>query len=71
MGDIELNGRIDSVDVVAQTLIVRGVTVNFAGDVQYERGTAADLVVQRKVEVHGVLATDGVTVNAQRIKFDD
>ncbi|RVT50062.1 DUF5666 domain-containing protein [Rubrivivax albus] len=70
-GDVEIKGRIDSVDATAQTLVVRGVTVSFAGDVQYEDGTAADLVPGRKVEVHGVLAADGVTVNATRIELDD
>lgn len=70
-GDVEIKGRIDSVDATAMTLTLRGVTVSFAGDVRYERGTAADLQVQRRIEVHGVLAADGVTVNATRIKFDD
>ena len=70
-GDVEIKGRIDSVDATAQTLVVRGVTVSFAGDVQYVDGTAADLVPGRKVEVHGVLAADGVTVNATRIELDD
>lgn len=69
--DIEIKGRIDTVDASARTMVLRGVTVSFAGEVQYERGTAADLLPQRRVEVRGVLASDGVTVNATRIEFDD
>jgi len=58
-------------DAITQTFVVRGVTVSYAGGtVAFEGGTAAQLVTNARVEVHGELAGDGVTVNAKSIKFE-
>jgi hypothetical protein len=67
----ELEGRITSVNTTAQTFVLRGVTVSYAGAVDYERGNASQLIANAKVEVDGVLAIDGTTINATKIKFED
>lgn len=67
----EIEGRIASVDLTQSTFVVRGVTVSFAGTVEFVDGSAADLVADAKVEVHGSLGDDGRTIVASRIKFDD
>ena len=70
--DFEIDGRISAADAAAQTFVVRGVTVSYAGGtVVFKGGTAAQLVADARVEVHGVLAADGVTVNATSIGFED
>jgi hypothetical protein len=38
-------------------------------DLRYDDGTAADLALGRRVEVRGVLAADGRSVDATRIRF--
>lgn len=67
----EIEGRIASVDVAQSTLVVRGVTISFAGTVEFVGGSAADLVADAKIEVNGSLGDDGRTIVASRIKFDD
>ena len=58
-------------DATAQTFVLRGVTVSYAGGtVVFKSGTAAQIVTNARVEVHGELAGDGVTVNARSIKFE-
>jgi len=49
---------------------VGGVRVVTDADTVYEDGTAADLALDRKVEVFGVVAADG-TLTALKIEFDD
>jgi Domain of unknown function (DUF5666) len=67
----ELHGQISSLNAAAKTFVLRGVTVSYAGSVSYDRGSAANLAANVKVEVRGALASDGVTLNATRIKFED
>jgi hypothetical protein len=46
--------------------------VSFAGaGVEFRKGTAADLVNGSKVEVKGTRASDGTTLTATRISFED
>lgn len=69
--DFEIEGSVSAPDATAQTFVVRGVTVSYAGGtVVFEGGTAAQIVTNARVEVHGELAGDGVTVNARSIKFE-
>lgn len=68
---VELEGPITAVDRAAQTFVVRGTTVSWAGSPAYEGGTAADLAVNRKVAVKGHLATSGQGVVADRIHLED
>jgi hypothetical protein len=69
--DFEIECSVSASDAIAQTFVVRGVTVRYAGGtVAFEGGTAAQLVTNARVDVHGELAGDGVTVNAKSIKFE-
>lgn len=68
---IELEGRITALDAVAQTFVVRSVTVSYAGAVRFSGGAAADLRLDRKVEVKGRLAADQTVVQTSSISFDD
>jgi hypothetical protein len=69
--EFELKGAIASLDTVNKRFTLRGVVVSYAvAGVVYKDGTVADLAVNRRVEVKGVLASDGVTLLAQEIEFD-
>jgi hypothetical protein len=70
MQGFEVRGAIASVNSGNSTFVVHAVTVSFAGSVSFDNGTAADLVVGANVEVKGVLAADGTTLNATRISFE-
>ena len=66
----ELTGAISAVNPAQATIVLRGVTVSTArAGLLYEGGTAANLVVGASVELRGVLAADGRTMEATRIKF--
>lgn len=69
---IELKGRVERLDPAARTLVLRGVTVSYAGaSITYEGGSEADLRVGVALEVQGVLSPDGTRVQAQHIHFED
>ncbi len=68
---VELHGTIGSLNKDAKTFVLRGVTVSYAGSVIYERGSEAQLADNVKVEVKGALSTDGKTLNASLIRFED
>lgn len=68
---IELHGLISSVNAGSKTFSLRGLTVSYAGPVEYQRGTAANVVNGANVEVKGVASTTGTTVIAQKIKFEN
>lgn len=58
-----LHGSITAIDTVAQTFVVHGVTVSYAGTVAYVNGTAADLALGKVVSVTGTIgATSGGTL---------
>ena len=65
----ELDGSIDSIDTAAKSFVVRGVSVGYAGAVEFRDGTASDLAVGRRVEVKGSLSAGGTRLEAQRIRF--
>lgn len=69
--EFEIQGRITTLDTVAKTLVIRGVTISYAAPVQYEGGTEADLAVNRRLEVKGKLSADGTLVVAEEIHFED
>ena len=64
---VELHGTIAVLDTTAQTFVVRGVTVSYAGSVAFDGGTAASLANGLFVEVHGGFSSDGTVVDATRI----
>ena len=74
-GDIEsegfeLDGTITAIDVVNRILVLRGVSVDYSGPVDFRDGTIADLAVGRDVKIKGTLLADGTGLQAVRIKFD-
>lgn len=69
--EIELHGAISGLNAGAQTFVLRGLTVSYAGNVKYEHGSAINLINGARVEVKGQAATAGTTVQAQKIQFED
>lgn len=66
----EINGSIDSVNALAQTFKLRGLTVSTTrSDLRYENGTAANLVAGRRVQVKGKLSSDRLRIDATTISF--
>jgi hypothetical protein len=69
--EYELKGAITSLDTVNKRFTLREVVVSYAAStVVFKDGTAADLALNRRVEVKGVLASDGHTLVATEIEFD-
>ncbi len=68
---LEVKGSITAVDTVKSTFVVHGVTVSYAGTVKFDGGTASDLKLGAQVEVKGSLASDGTTLNATEISFEN
>ena len=64
---VELHGTISALDTTAQTFVVRGVTVSYAGAVDFHHGSAAALADGLFVEVRGGFSADGTVVDATRI----
>lgn len=58
-GEVELHGAIESIDTAAKTLVVRGVTVFWNAQTEFDDIGAAALAVGVQVEVEGQLAADG------------
>ncbi|MEO5881926.1 MAG: DUF5666 domain-containing protein [Caldimonas sp.] len=70
--ELELHGTITAIDTAAKTLVLREVTVSYAGPgIEYRDGTEAQLAVGVKIEVKGEVSTDGTKVSARRISFGD
>ena len=65
----ELRGLITSIDTAGQSFVLRGVSVSFAGTVEYKDGTQADLAAGKNIEVRGRLSSDGTRLVATRITF--
>lgn len=66
---VELHGTISALDTTAQTFVVRGVTVSYAGNVAFHDGTAASLVEGLFVEVRGGFSPGGTVVDATSIEL--
>jgi Domain of unknown function (DUF5666) len=68
----ELSGTIESVNLAGKTLVLRGTTVDWSDpNLRFDKGTVADLVVGRKVEIKGLLSADRTRLRAQRVEFDN
>jgi Domain of unknown function (DUF5666) len=67
----ELHGAISAFDAAAKTFVLRGVTVSFGANVEFKKGTAADLANGKQVEVKGARSADGTTLVASRIGFEN
>ena len=66
---VELHGTISALDATAQTFVVRGVTVRYAGAVDFHDGSATALANGLFVEVRGGFSADGTVVDATRIEL--
>src|SRR6185295_5021218 len=53
----ELDGSIAALDPVNRTLVVRGISVDYSGTVEFRDGTIADMAVGKKVEIKGTLSS--------------
>ena len=61
----ELHGAITAIDTTAKTFVLRGVTVSYGGaNVDFRKGTAAQLAVGVQLEVRGTLSADGTMLQA-------
>ncbi len=69
--EIELHGSISAIDTTAKTFMLRGLTVSYAGNLSFERGSASNLANGVAIEVKGQSSGGGTTVQATRIKFED
>lgn len=67
---IELEGRISALDTAAKTFVLRGVTVSYAGTPRFIVGSAADLAINRQLNVKGKLAADRSLVDATVIHLE-
>jgi len=67
----ELHGTITAIDPVARTFVLRGVSVDYSGQVEFDKGTASDLAIGVQVQVEGILSSDGTSIKAQEIEFGD
>ena len=67
---IELHGTIGMLDPLVKTFTLRGVTVSYAGPVQFDSGGPSGLAMGVRIKVEGVLAPDGVRVDALKISFE-
>jgi uncharacterized protein DUF5666 len=65
----EVHGTIEALDLVGKVMTVRGVAIDFSGNVEFSGGTISDLRIGRTVEVEGVLQPDGVGLIAREISF--
>ena len=66
----ELHGDIGDLRPEARTFVLRGVTVSYAGAVQFKDGSQADLANGRQVEVKGLLSADRTRLEAAVIEFE-
>ena len=66
----ELHGTISALDTAAQTFVVREVKVHYSGTTAFSRGGPSDLANGKAVEVKGRLASDGVTLEARQVQFE-
>ena len=68
---VELHGTIESIDATAKTFMLRGVKVTWTDTTAFLRGSVAGLAVGAKVEAKGALSSDGTTMTAALIQFED
>ena len=67
--EIDLKGKIDSVDAAQQSFVLRGSTVVYDASTQFDGGMASDLAAGVEVKVEGVVTGNGTQVLATKIKI--
>ena len=65
----ELDGAISTIDTANKTFVLRDLTVDYSGGVEFRDGTISDLAVGKHVEVRGTLSADSTGLQAIRIRF--
>jgi hypothetical protein len=65
----ELHGTLLSLNTTAKTFVLRGVSVDYSS-AEFRNGTVSGLVNDARIEVKGLLSTDGSKVKAARISFE-
>ncbi len=68
--EFELHGAVESVNALAQTFVLRGVTVAYDNRTAFSAGTATNLLVGAQIEVRGAPSAGGVSLQAERIRFE-
>ncbi len=68
--EFELHGAIESVDALAQTFVLRGMTVTYDNSTVFAAGTPADLLVGAQLEVRSSPTAGGVSLQAEMIRFE-
>jgi hypothetical protein len=66
----EVHGTVEVLDAVARTMTVRGIAIDYSGNVRFENGTESDLRVGRSLEIEGVLQAGSVGLIARKISFE-
>jgi Domain of unknown function (DUF5666) len=66
---VDIREAITSVDTVAQTFVVRGITVFYGASPELKDGTLANIVVGQRVRARGTLSPERTRVIATRIEF--
>jgi hypothetical protein len=66
----ELSGTIEALDAVAQTFVVRSITVVWSSSTSFGSSAPGDLSVGRKVEAKGRLSSDGTRVEATTVHVE-
>ena len=66
---VDIREVIASVNPVAQTFVVRGITVFYGASPELKDGTLANIVVDQRVRVRGTLSPERTRVIATRIEF--
>lgn len=71
LAGFELHGAISTLNTTTKTFVLRGVTVSYGGTaVVFKGGMESDLADGRRVEVKGILSTDGTKLQATTIRFE-
>lgn len=65
----ELNDAISTIDTANKNFVLRGVTVDYSGSVEFPDGMISDLAVGKRVKVKGTLSADSTGLQAIRIRF--
>jgi hypothetical protein len=70
MREVELHGMVSGLDTQARRFVVREVTVDYSGPIDWHDGAEANLRDGSRVEVKGVWSDDHRTLKATRIEFE-
>lgn len=67
--EFELHGTVESVSLLTQTLVLRGITVTWDNSTRFNAGNVQQLLPGAAIEVKGT-PVDGVRLHAESIRFE-